>query len=126
MGTWRRGKRTIRISFGKGHEFEGLWFKVGGMSVAEYIETDTINMAVVEAFGERLLEMNAGDPDTDDDTPMPATIASLGKLDADVVLSAALAWFREVARVHPLARRTTTEAPETEDPLAGVPMDVAG
>jgi len=125
---WSRGKRVFRIEYAEGHEFHGLEFKVEGLSFKEYMEASTSDFKIAAAFMKRVIETSASVPGSSTDKPMNPTAANLRKLDSDVLITSALAWWKEVGKAHPLRQPPATgvtAAPSVEDMLADLPMEAA-
>jgi len=124
MNVWKRDKRVYRIAFDSNHELYGLEFKVVGMTIAEYLKLDKSDDALlVREFFNRVLSTNAASSD-DSDKAMDPVVAQMMNLDADVVLTAAVNWLRQVANPIRGSAAATSQISNVEDtdPLQGMQM----
>jgi hypothetical protein len=113
------GKRVRRISYGQDTDMPGLWLRVGGLSLSEWMEAKW-NADLYQLFADRLVEWNMVDENGE---PVPCTIDGLKQVDASMIRTLIADWMNRVADVVPLASgRTMPTISRNGDYETSLPM----
>lgn len=109
--------RVIKVKL-RNTEFDGAEARATSLTVREYLDRDSSDDGIMEAFLERLLDWNL----EVEGEPVPATVEAGNNLDKSLVASLAVGWMRAINRIE--IDRPFVPENEEEETSNGGPVEL--